>query len=72
MTTLSNEDKAQVINARLRNLAHVKYNLDIDKIVENAKTEPIESVIEKCNSSIAEVNLQIAALTTELAKYPVE
>ncbi len=72
MTTLTNADKAQVINSRLKNLLYVKYNLDVDKIVENAKSVPVASVIEKYNDSISEVNLQIAALTTELAKYPVE
>jgi len=72
MTTLTNADKVQVINSRLKNLLYVKYNLDVDKIVENAKSVPVASVIEKYNDSISEVNLQIAALTTELAKYPVE
>ena len=72
MTTLTNADKAQVINSKLKNLLYVKYNLDVDKIVENAKSVPVASVIEKYNDSISEVNLQISALTTELAKYPVE
>jgi len=72
MTTLTNADKAQVINSRLRNLLYAKYNLDIDKLVENAKVAPIESIIQKYNDSISEVNLQISALTAELAKYPVE
>ena len=34
MTTLTNADKAQVINSRLKNLLYVKYNLDVDKIVK--------------------------------------
>jgi len=72
MTTLTNADKAQVINSRLKNLLYAKYNLDVDKIVENAKSTPTESVIEKYNDSISEINLQISALTAELAKYPVE
>jgi len=72
MTTLTNADKAQVINSKLKNLLYVKYNLDVDKIIENAKSVPDALVIEKYNNSISEVNLQIAALTTEIAKYPVE
>ena len=72
MTTLTNADKVQVINSRLKNLLYAKYNLDVDKIVENAKSTPTESVIEKYNDSISEINLQISALTAELAKYPVE
>lgn len=72
MTTLTNEDKAQVINARLKSLAYNKYNLDIDLIIENAKSSPSASSIATFNGLISEVNLQIAALTTELARYPVE
>ena len=60
------------MDTMLKFMYTVMYNLDVDKIVENAKSVPVASVIEKYNDSISEVNLQISALTTELAKYPVE
>jgi hypothetical protein len=72
MTTLTNADKVNIINSKMKNLVYTKYNLDLDIIIENAKTTPATLIIEKYNDSLSEVNLQIAALTTELAKYPVE
>jgi hypothetical protein len=72
MTTLTNADKVNIINSKMKNLVYTKYNLDLDIIIENAKTTPVALIIEKYNDSLSEVNLQIAALTTELAKYPVE
>ena len=70
MTTLSNSEKLQVINSRIKSLNYNKYNLDIDLIVENAKSAPVAAPISALNTSISEVNAQIAALTTEAAKYP--
>jgi len=72
MTTLSNAEKAQIINQRIKNLNYNKYNLDIDLLVENTKASPLASSISTISASISDVNAQIAALTTELAKYPIE
>ena len=72
MNTLSNEEKLQVINSRIKSLNYNKYNLDKDLIVENAKASPVAATISSLNTSISEVNSQIAALTTEAAKYTSE
>lgn len=72
MNTLSNEEKLQVINSRIKSLNYNKYNLDIDLIIENAKASPVAATISSLNTSISEVNSQIAALTTEAAKYTSE
>jgi len=72
MTTLSNEEKLQVINSRIKSLNYNKYNLEIDLIVENAKASPVAEAVSSLNESISGVNLQIAALTTEAAKYTSE
>jgi hypothetical protein len=69
---LTNEDKVQVINSRLKSLAYSKYNIEIDLIVENVKAVPLSASILALNNSMSEVELQISALTAELAKYPVE
>jgi hypothetical protein len=71
-TLLTNADKAQVINSRLKSLAYNKYNIEIDLIVENAKDAPSTASISALNNSMSEVNLQISALSAELVKYPVE
>jgi hypothetical protein len=70
MTTLSNTEKAQIINQRIKNLNYTKYDLDL--LVENTKAAPLASAISTITTSISDINAQIAALTTELAKYPVE
>lgn len=72
MTTLSNSEKLQVINSRIKSLSYNKYNLDIDLIIENAKVAPVAASISALNTAISEINTQIAALTTEAAKYTPE
>ena len=72
MTTLTNADKVNIINSKMKNLVYTKYNLDLDIIIENAKVTPSAASVSALNSSIAEINTQIAALQTELDKYPVE
>jgi hypothetical protein len=65
MSTLSKNDKIQLIDSRSRGLEYKKYSLELDLIVENAKSTPSsESVI---NAGIAEVDDQLAALNEELA-----
>lgn len=71
-TLLTNADKVQIINSRLKSLAYNKYNIEIDLIVENAKTTPSTASISALNDSMSEVNSQISALNAELANYPVE
>jgi hypothetical protein len=70
MTTLSNSEKRAVIESRIKSLNYVKFNLDIDLIVENAKTQSNAESISSLNAAQASANAQIAALTTEAAKYP--
>ena len=72
MTTLTNADKVNIINSKMKNLVYTKYNLDLDIIIENAKVTPSAASVSALNSSIAEIVAQIAALQTELDKYPVE
>jgi ABC-type phosphate transport system auxiliary subunit len=72
MTTLTNADKVNIINSKMKNLAYTKYNLDLDIIIENAKVTPSAASVSALNSSIAEIVNQISKLQIELDKYPVE
>jgi ABC-type phosphate transport system auxiliary subunit len=72
MTTLTNADKVNIINSKMKNLVYTKYNLDLDIIIENAKVTPSAASVSALNSSVAEIVAQIAVLQTELDKYPVE
>ncbi len=71
MTTLTNADKVNIINSKMKNLVYTKYNLDLDIIIENAKVTPSAASVSALNSSIAEIVNQISVLQSELDKYPV-
>ena len=66
MTTLNKSEKEQLIDARFRQLEYRKYGLELDLIVENAKTTPDTSAVNVIETAIAEIDTQIAALNTEL------
>jgi hypothetical protein len=67
MALLSKEEKIQVINSHKRNLEYRKYALELDVLVENAKTTPNSSAVNGFQSSILEIDNQVAALNEELA-----
>ena len=66
MTTLSKSDKIQLIESRARQLEYRKYGLELDLIVENAKSEPDSNTVDVINNAIAEIDIQLAALNAEL------
>jgi hypothetical protein len=66
MTVLTKSEKLQIIESRVRSLEYKKYSLEIDVIVENAKSAPDQDTIGVINTSIAEIEDQIAALNSEL------
>jgi ABC-type phosphate transport system auxiliary subunit len=72
MTTLTNLERVNIINSKMKNLVYTKYNLEVDIIIENAKVTPSAASVSALNSSVAEIVAQIAVLQTELDKYPVE
>ena len=66
--SLSNEDKAGIINTHIKNLNYTRYNYELGLIEENSKTTANAEGITNLNSLIAEVDKQLAALEKELAK----
>lgn len=72
MTTLTNTDRVNIINSKMKNLLYTKYNLEVDIIIENAKVTPSASSVSALNSSISEISSQILILESEIEKYPVE
>ena len=61
-TTLTNDEKAAIAQAEVRNLEYQMYTFEVRLIAENAKTTPDASTIETLNTLIAEKQTQIAAL----------
>jgi len=68
MTTLSKNDKVQIIESRLRGLEYKKFGLEIDLLVENAKTAPDSESVSNIGDAIEEVSSQLSVLNAELAE----
>lgn len=66
MTTLSKDDKAQIIASHKRNLEYRQYGLELDVMAENAKVSPNAEIISGFQASIDEIDDQLAALDAEL------
>ena len=63
---ISKEEKTQIINSHKRTLAYNKYNLEIDILRENAKSDPSAVGIANIQAQISDINSQISALDAEL------
>jgi hypothetical protein len=63
---LTKEEKIQIINSHLRNLAYSKYNLELDILQENAKTDVSAPAVTSLQSLATEISSQISALDAEL------
>lgn len=64
---LSKNEKVQIIQSRLRSLEYNKFGLEIDLLVENAKTTPDSESVSNIESAIEEVSGQLSVLNSELA-----
>ena len=67
MTILSKSDKVQIIESRLRGLEYKKFGLEVDLLVENAKTTPDSASVLTIEDAIEEVSGQLSVLNSELA-----
>ena len=66
MTTLTNEEKADIVNQHIKNLEYSKFNLELSLVEENAVASS-DSIVS-LESQLAELNLKKTALLEELAK----
>jgi hypothetical protein len=64
---LTNEDKIGVIMSHMKNLQFNKYNAEITIVEENALASPSADNISRANTTIANADLQIAALEAQIA-----
>jgi hypothetical protein len=65
---LTNEEKINVIESRIKNIYRNEYSLQISKIEEQSKTSPDQSIINNLNSQIADIAKQTSALEAEITK----
>jgi len=67
MTTLTKQDKLQLINSHKRSIEYSKYGLELDIIQENAKTTTNQEEIDRLTDLIEDADNQLTALNAELA-----
>jgi len=61
-TKLTNDEKAAIVDAEVRNLEYQMYALEVQLIAENAKTTPDAERSNALTALITEKQTQIAAL----------
>jgi hypothetical protein len=66
--TLTNQEKADIIHQRLKNLENSKFHFEINIIEESAVPEPKLVTIDDLQLQLDQTNMKIDALLAELAK----
>jgi hypothetical protein len=66
--TLTNQEKADIIHQRLKNLEQSKFHFEISLIEESAVPEPKSTTIDDLQLQLDQNNMKIDALLAELAK----
>jgi len=66
--TLVKDEKLQIIASHKRNLEYRKYNIELDVMLENAKSSPSSEALASFNSSLSEIDDQLEVLAEETAK----
>jgi hypothetical protein len=61
-TVITEDEKADIRKAAIRNLEHQMYQLELELAAENAKEEATATAVEYFNFAIAEKQAQIAAI----------
>ena len=61
-TVITEDEKADIRKAAIRNLEHQMYQLDLELTAENAKDAPIAEAVEYFNLAISQKQAQIAAI----------
>jgi hypothetical protein len=68
MSLLTKSEKIQIVNSHIRALESNKYNIELDILKEESKSEQNTTLIESLNSSKTLVDNQILVLLEELAR----
>jgi len=63
---LTNEEKIGIINSHIKNLSFNSYNIQINIVEEQAKSNPDQNVIASYNSQVNQINAQITALNAQI------
>jgi|LauGreDrversion4_2_1035121.scaffolds.fasta_scaffold117317_3 hypothetical protein len=66
MTTLTNQEKIDIVNQHLKNVNYSLYNLSLSVVEENAVSEPNSDSIANLNAQISDLNAKKTTLEAEL------
>jgi len=67
---LTTQDKAAIIASHQKNISYNQYNIQINLIEENAKSNPNQDVINSYTLQLADMQKQLDALDAEIASLP--
>lgn len=65
---LTNEEKAVIVNQRLKNVESNIFNLELSLIEENAVVAPNATNVSSLNAQLTEANAKKTALLAELSE----
>lgn len=66
MTTLTNQEKIDIVNQHLKNVNYSLYNLSLSVVEENAVSEPNSDSLANLNSQISDLTAKKTTLEAEL------
>jgi hypothetical protein len=64
-TTLTNEEKLNIVNQHIKSIDYSIYGYDLDLIQANAVASPDSEQISAINARVSEANAKRSALVTE-------
>lgn len=64
---LTNDQKIDLIDSHLKNLAYNKYNLQLSLIEENSVTPINQAAVDSIEEQISVINTKVSALEAEKA-----
>ena len=66
---LTDQEKQEIIVSHIKSNEYNLYNIEVTKVEELASSNPNQSRIDAFDAQISEIQLKLAALTVELAKF---
>lgn len=63
--TLSNDDKLNIINQKIRNVEYAKYSAELELRLEESTDNPDSATVTDLNNQVANLNAKMSILTEE-------
>lgn len=63
---LTNQEKTEIINSRLKSLESSKYDLQLSIDEENSIESPNQQILDNHNARIVDIDARVAVLQTKL------